>query len=288
MNLVGKIFTFLIFVMCIVFATFSLMVHAAHKNWYVVANELNAKLDKANKENYDQQQAYKLLSEQRKDDNDRNKKLIAELQFKNDALTKTNINVESEKNQAQDALRKFAADFKLVQQNLADLREEADSLRSQIKVAVDDRQKIYTNLVNTTTEKVNDDANITRLEQRLRDVVDKFQGIQQQLATAGIRPADMAKDPPADLSGIVTGVRQSDVEISVGYDDGVRAGNTFRVTRPSTNQYVGDILVKQVPYPNRAVGSAIKETMRDQIQKYDHVQANISNTKRRPASGSTR
>ena len=33
MNLVGKIFTVLIFLMCVVFGTFALMVHAAHKNW---------------------------------------------------------------------------------------------------------------------------------------------------------------------------------------------------------------------------------------------------------------
>ena len=54
MNLVGKIFTVLIFLMCVVFGTFALMVHAAHKNWkedVVAKGGLNDQLTEANKEN---------------------------------------------------------------------------------------------------------------------------------------------------------------------------------------------------------------------------------------------
>ena len=54
MNLVGKIFTVLIFLMCVVFGTFALMVHAAHKNWKVEAVELQPRqLTAANKERQD-------------------------------------------------------------------------------------------------------------------------------------------------------------------------------------------------------------------------------------------
>ena len=69
------------------------------------------------------------------------------------------------------------------------------------------------------------------------------------------------------------------VEISVGYDDGVRKGHKFSVTRPSTGKYIGDIEVIQVNYPNRAVCRPDKSMQRDQIQKGDYVQANL--TKRR-------
>jgi septal ring factor EnvC (AmiA/AmiB activator) len=280
MNLVGKIFTALIFVMCIVFATFSLMVHAGHKNWRDEYVKLVAQLNKSNEEKATLQQAYKQLDEQRKNDNERSKEQIGKLQFANDQLTKANIDAQTKNNQLQGDLRKFAADFKLVQQNLADLRDEADSLRSAIKVAVVERQKIFTNLVNTTTDNTNHQNDINRLEQRLRDVVDKFQTLQQQLAYASIRPADMVKDPPP-ISGMVTGFprgggQSSDVEISLGYDDGVRPGHRFSVTSSKTGQYVGDVQVVQVPNPNRAVARPVKETMREQIQKYDHVQANLS------------
>ena len=53
MNLVGKIFTVLIFLMCVVFASFALMVHAAHKNWKVETLSLSQKLTEANQQKKD-------------------------------------------------------------------------------------------------------------------------------------------------------------------------------------------------------------------------------------------
>ena len=86
--------------------------------------------------------------------------------------------------------------------------------------------------------------------------------------------AGMAKEAPAGLEGEVTAVPRADrVEISVGYDDGVRKGHKFMVIRPSTNNYVGDIEVIQVNYPNRAVCRPDKSTLRLPIQKGDHVKA---------------
>ena len=48
MNLVGKIFTVLILLMCVVFGTFALMVHAAQKNWKEQAALLNGQLTQTN------------------------------------------------------------------------------------------------------------------------------------------------------------------------------------------------------------------------------------------------
>ena len=59
MNLVGKIFTVLIFVMSITFMTMAIMVYATHKNWrdVVVASKtvtgLKPQLDTVKKENDD-------------------------------------------------------------------------------------------------------------------------------------------------------------------------------------------------------------------------------------------
>ena len=281
MNLVGKIFTVLIFVMCIVFSSFALMLHAGHKNWRDEYVKQTAQLDKANEEKVKLQQAYKLLDEQRKRKNINDEEQIGKLAAANGLLTTDNLDANKKNMQLQGDLRKFATDFKLVQQNLADIRTEAESLRDANKVAVDERQKLFDNYAKSVTDVTNLGAEIARLEKRLRDVVDPLRKAQAMLAYAGIRESDQFKDPPP-VSGVVTGVRQSDVEISLGYDDGIRPGHRFAVTRPSTGQYVGDIVVKQVPYPNRAVARAVKETMRDQIQKYDHVQANLT---KRPEAG---
>ncbi len=42
MNLIGKIFTVLIFLMCLVFGTFAVMLHAAHKNWLAESRRLTS------------------------------------------------------------------------------------------------------------------------------------------------------------------------------------------------------------------------------------------------------
>ncbi len=284
MNLVGKIFTVLIFVMCIVFSSFTLMLHAGHKNWYDEYAKQTAQLDKANEEKAKLQQAYRLLDQQRTTDNDRDKKLIKTLQATNDLLTTDKTAAETKVLQLQADLRKVVADFKLVETTLSDLRGETESLRERNAVVVKERQELFDKYAKAVTDVANLGAEIGRLEKRLRDVVDPLRTAQSLLAYAGIRESDRFKDPPP-VSGRVTGVRQSDVEISLGYDDGVRPGHRFAVTRPSNgNQYVGDIQVIQVDYPNRAVCRAVKETMRDQIQLYDHVQASLT---KRPESGRT-
>ena len=286
MNLVGKIFTVLIFVMCIVFSSFALMLHAGHKNWRDEYVKQTAELDKANEEKAKLQQAYKLLDQQRTNDNDRDKKLIASMQAAYDIVNTDNLNANTKNMQLQGDLRKFAADFKLVAQTLADIRSEAESLRDANKVAVDERQKIFDDDVAKTTADTNHLAEINRLEKTLGDLARKYQTLFALAQNAKLQESDLQAEAPPGSSGIVTGVRQSDVEISLGYDDGIRPGHRFAVTRPNTGQYVGDIVVVEVKYPNRAVCRAVKETMRDHIEKYDHVQANL--TKRSKIGGAPR
>src|SRR5271166_6249774 len=85
MNLVGKIFTVLIFVMCLVFSTLALMVHAAHKNWeeVVVAKgglrDLLTDANKQNKELTDEKKILEVaLENEKKDKRDRLTKLETE------------------------------------------------------------------------------------------------------------------------------------------------------------------------------------------------------------------
>jgi hypothetical protein len=277
MNLVGKIFTVLIFVMCIVFSSFALMLHAGHKNWRDEYVKQTAQLDKANEEKSKLEQANKLLDQQRKSDNDRDKKLIGKLQATNDLLTADNLAANTKVLQLQADQRKVVTDFKLVEQNLADIRGEAESLRENNKLAVSERQEIFDKYTKAVTDVATLGAEIDRFQKQFRELADQYNKARMLAQYTKVQESDMQKDPPSGLSGLVTGVQQSDVEISLGYDDGVRVGHRFAVLRPSNgNQLVGDIVVTRVDYPNRAVARAVKETMRDQIQKYDHVQASLT------------
>jgi hypothetical protein len=275
MNLVGKIFTVLIFVMCIVFSTFALMLHAGHKHWRDVAAAVTSQLDKANEEKAKLQQAYNLLDQQRKNDNDRSTKLIGKLQGDYDLEKEKKAALDSQVLALQGSIRNFDAAIKLAQQTLATIRGEDDLLRGQIKVAIDDRQKVYDTLVATNTDNTNRQAEINRLQKTLGEVAVNYQKLLALVQKAKISEADVQSEPPSGLTGLVTAVVPG-IEISLGSDDGIRAGHRFAVTSARSGQYVGDIVVTKVDFPNRAVARAVKETMREQIEKYDHVQANLA------------
>jgi hypothetical protein len=287
MNLVGKIFTVVIFVMCLVFSSFALMLHAAHKNWY---NEIakqdgyRDQVDKLNKDKSKLQQDYAQFQEQKIKDDDRYKTRIKELEAANDDLN-NRINDPArglvvQKNQLQAALRKFAADFRLVETNLNELRDETEQLRGENAKAVAERQKIWNDLVVSTTDVAKLGAQIAQLQSRIGPLVKETQTNKALAAYAGVHEADMLKDPPAGLTGEVIAVRQGEVEISLGYDDGIHKGQRFAVTRPSTNHYIGDIIVYDVQYPNRAVCRTDPSMMREQIQKYDNVKASLTAKRR--------
>jgi hypothetical protein len=284
MNLVGKIFTVLIFVMCIVFASFALMLHAAHKNWreeIVKQDGYRDRIDKLAKEQSDLQQSYALLEQQRKSDNDRNEALIKKLDVANRELTASQQTAEARYLQKEGENRNLSMTLKLNQENMDNLRNENEELRAASKVAVAQRQTFWDNLVKGTTDLNNALAEINLLQNRLRGLVEPYKTAVSELEYAKIRPSDLYKQPPAGLEGIVTSVQPSDVEISLGYDQGVRVGHRFAVTRPSmgANHYIGDIVVSSVPYPHRAVCRPDKSSMLQQIQKYDHVQASLTKSR---------
>jgi hypothetical protein len=58
------------------------------------------------------------------------------------------------------------------------------------------------------------------------------------------------------------------IEISLGSDDGLKAGHTLQVYRG--NQYLGQVTVRSTG-PDRAVAQIVKELQRGPIRKDDNV-----------------
>jgi hypothetical protein len=135
--------------------------------------------------------------------------------------------------------------------------------------------------VSTTDDLMNAVAERQKLEKLQRELATQI--VQMKAALEYTKTAlgtYMKTSSPEGLEGEVTSAPRPDVvEISVGYDDGVRKGHKFQVTRPSNGKYIGIIEVIQVDYPNRAVCRPDKSMQSDQIQKGDHVKA-YANTKR--------
>jgi len=274
MNLVGKIFTVLIFLMCVVFGTFALMVHGAHKNWKVEVVALNDQLTAANKDKKNLEEEKVSLDTALKDEKARTlKRLVALENEKNLAVAERDANA-AKIQEAEDKARRLVLAIEGANKNLAVLQTAIDGMRKDIKVTVDERNSLESKLVNTTDDlqnAVNERAKLEKLGAQLAAQINQLKQLAQYFK---LTQNSMAKTPPTDLEGEVTSAPRPDVvEISVGADDGVRKGHKFVVTRPSTGKYIGIIEVIQVDYGNRAVCRPESKSMNDQIQRGDHVKA---------------
>ncbi len=274
MNLVGKIFTVLIFLMCVVFGTFALMVHAAHKNWKVETVDLNQKLTDANKEKLALLEEQKNLQTALNDEKARTqRRLIALEQAKNEAIEERNKNENRIQLVEADA-RKLAQVIEGASKHLAVLQIAIDGMRDNYKLTVDERNKLQKALVDTNDKLMNAVAEQVRLDKLGRELAAQIIKLKELMAYAKVTPNDMLKTPPEGTVGEVTAVPRPDVvEISLGADDGIRKGHKFVVTRPSTGKYIGMIEVIRADDGNRAVCRPDKASQSDQIQKGDRVTA---------------
>ncbi len=118
MNLVGKIFVVLIFVMSLVFMSFAMAVYATHRNWRdMVVNE-QAAPDKPLG-----------LSLQLKNEQNRNKEL-------NDEKDKLKSQYDTEKAAKTQALTKLANELKNVKDELTSLKEQENKLEEAKRESV--------------------------------------------------------------------------------------------------------------------------------------------------------
>ncbi len=273
MNLVGKIFTVLIFFMCVVFATFALMVHAAHKNWRDETFKANDQLIKANQERQVLIEEKKSLENAREDERVRMRSRLTALERAAEKAIADRNEMEGKFLKVDEESRRLVMALQGAEKHLGVLQTEIDGMRNDIKLTVEERNKAQKDLVDATDALQNALNEVRRLEKLQRELVAQINQLKVVLQFNHIPPV-ILKTPPVGLEGEVTAVpRRDTVEISVGNDDGVRKGHKFVVTRPSTGKYIGIIEVINADSPNRAVCRPVPGSQNDQIQKGDHVKA---------------
>ena len=280
MNLVGKIFTVLIFLMSVVFATFAIAVHATHKNWMADAEVKAKDLTNARTENSDLTKKKKDIEEQRQIEKTRNEKVLAELETRNVELSKERAANEKRIADLETQVHDAVASMKATQDTLAALRLEADKLRDENKVARADRDAIFKKVVDVTDQVNNVVAERLRLEKTNRDLTEEFARARECLNyyKLNYKIDYKGKEPPVGLEGLVTDAAHSDlIEISIGSDDGLRPGHKLEIIRlgAGVKTYVGRVQVMNVS-PDRAACRPDPAMLRSPIQRGDRVYANLS------------
>jgi len=288
MNLIGKIFVVLIFVMSLVFMTCALMVYSAHINWREVVENTQAKPDKP--------LGLRLQVQNLRKDNDALKAQLDELTKKLDAeiadkraqvakLEQERDDLQRERDQlmAQVAqltqqVRDAVAAMDAAHQTLAKRTEEVNNLRDLLRQAEQARHDALVRLVQRTDE-------LHQAANELRALKDRAVTLAADLAKAKevLTKFDLKAEPELyheqapPVEGVVMAVPGNNlVEISIGADDGLMKGHRLDVFRLGNgeNKYLGRIEVIRTE-PERAVCQIVPEYQRGPIQEGDRVASKL-------------
>lgn len=267
MNLVGKIFVVLIFVLSLVLMSLTLTVYVTHTNWRLVADNNDTsqgipmgykqQLEAANAENEELRVQNDELKEQIDTEMENRRKALAGLETTLAAQKEELVKLQEEIDKSRESIRTSIANVKASQDRANQLTEENTNIRDQVAKLVLERDKEVKKNVEMT-DKLNEvQREIGDLQKRSESLASELAAAKQVMSYLNIKPdvqyyASMSA--PSGLMGRVLAVNtdRKMVEISVGSDDGVREGHQFDVQTADGSGYVGRINVVEVQ-PDRAV-----------------------------------
>ncbi|MCS7305965.1 MAG: hypothetical protein NZ602_12770 [Thermoguttaceae bacterium] len=288
MNLLGKIFTVLIFIMSLVFMSFAVAVYSTHKNWRELVLLTSEEAHKAGKPlglKWQLENAKKLQEElenqltklkgeldaekaARQNDVSKLKTELAEMKQTNKTLEEAIKEVTIEKNKATQTLGEVTALNKKLSDDTSDLWQKWMEAKKE-------RDEISSRLTTATVQLRQAEGELARLKDKLRQVSDQYADALGVLQLFGLNP-DPDYYKVAAVQGLVTAVRANGlVEISIGSDDGLRKGGILRVIRADGSMYLGQIEVLETQ-PDRAVCRIVPGSQQGAIQPGDKVRSDLS------------
>jgi len=283
MDLVGKIFVVLIFVMSLVFMSFVVAVYGTHTNWKekVTAPDtgLDAQLKTAQQQSQElKDQLTKLEGELAKETTAK-REALAKLETENDELRRERDRLEKELADLQKDQREAVAAMQATQNSLASLRQEVDALRTNIQKAQKDREEAFTTLVKTTDELHQTANELTVLKDRNVQLSEQLADAVAVLNKHDLKPIPaMYEGVPDEVKGLVAAVTGNGMmELSIGSDDGLQKGHKLEVYRKADGQskYLGRIEVVQTQ-PDKAAAKILPDYQQGAIQAGDRVAARLN------------
>ncbi len=281
MNLVGKIFTVLIFVMSLIFMAFAIMVYATQKNWKSVVDNnqdtvehplgLSQKLIEARKRNQELTEANDRVNRDLEALKKEQAQVLAKLETEKNRLEKAERDNGQTIAELNTKMREAVKAMQATQETLDGLHKEVVELRDGVQKAHADRDAAFKEVVRLTDELHNAVNERTLLNERNVQLSAEYAKAKEALRYFGINEnADYrSKQPPHPLDGVILAVTEPNVvEISLGEDDGLRKGHNMEVVRGGA--YVGRIQVMRLE-PNRAVCRVMPEMLKSPMQRGDRV-----------------
>ncbi|MGD9722960.1 MAG: hypothetical protein AB7O59_21300 [Pirellulales bacterium] len=269
MNLLGKIFVILIFVMSLVFMSFAVAVYGTHKNWKEESTKQKELVQAAQQRYNDELAKKEALEAEIAKEAVAKRDALAKLETERDELSRQRDDLAKQRDELSAKATESLAAFHAAQQNLAKLTTEVGSLRTEIRTAQEARDQHFKQVVGLTDSVHQAQGELKRLEERRVQLATEISAQRTVLRAHGLSKDTPVDNIPPQLHGKILAVNRDNlVEVSLGSDDGLRAGHTLEVYRDS--KYLGRVEVLNTE-TDRAVAKILPGFRKAAIQKGDNV-----------------
>lgn len=274
MTLLGKSLTMLIFVLSIGFLFASLAVNASHRNWRDVVLDPQTGLKR-------QVEVASRTNEQLRNDRQR---IQAALDREQASRRTALAALQTQLDQVEQVLRQSEATVQQLEarntelsqldrsraEELQRLTEETRQLRDQIRKEQEDRDSLFAETLEMTDRMNQLRGIVEQQKERNTQLVAQLSRYKEVVDMKGIDVDEPLDGAPPDRIGTVLVVnRPLDlVEVSIGFDDGLRDGHLLDVTREG--RYLGRLRIRRTE-PNRAVAEILRDYHQGPIQEGDRV-----------------
>ncbi|MAI31917.1 MAG: hypothetical protein L7W43_14855 [Rubripirellula sp.] len=281
MTLLGKCLTALILILSVMFAALALVATASHKNWRdVVLTGVNGQPGLK-----DQIEAISRDNQQLRDQRDRTKNALAREQV---ARKTALAALQTQLDRLQEELGRSGAEVEGLRTQVTELTtsdlnktkqlETLTGENARLRTSVRDEQAARDTLFTTTLE-LTDQMNVLRgfkqrLEQRNKQLMAQATRFEEVIAARGIDINEPLDGAPPERNGNILQIDRPShlVLISIGSDEGLRAGHFLEVTRQG--RYVGKLKVRNTE-PDRSVAEILKDYSEGILQEGDRVDTTL-------------
>lgn len=238
MNLMGKIFTLLIFFMSICFLVIALMVGASHRNWKQMATLKNDEARLAT--NRLQDAKSNTLEKEKQLSSERTGRALqlGQLESQLRAAKENLISKEAQLRKESEISQQRLAELETLQARINAQDTEVADLRTANNKLVKDVANQLSSVNNLTNQVFELKNKIEQLTVQESDLVAKLAKTSRVLKKNGLREDDLTDHIVPKLDGLVVEVGDGGLfVISLGSDDGLRVGHEVDVYR--TDRFVG-------------------------------------------------
>jgi myosin heavy subunit len=257
--------------------SFAIVVYTTHKNWRELAGNQQTRLTAAQAEIARLQSQHDRQVEQLAAERLAAEQQAAKLETERTLLAQTNAGIQSELDELKQQQRDRLAAFASTQKNNEDLSTQVAELSRQKRDSELARDAQYAQMLAATEQRNQLVGQLETATERNKSLTEAVARMTQVMQSAGLDPATDVNAVTPTVDGIVSQIRRSGgaqfVEVSIGADDGLKAGDTVEVFRGS--KYLGRLDILETS-PDKAVGQVNRRFLQGQIQEGDRVATRLN------------